>query len=1404
MEALEIFKNYLIKEKTSKATVKNYIADVRKFIRWYESYYSQPFHPLLVSHAVIEAFKAESTNSSDPASIRSLKRYISSLRKFFHFLLTLGAIPADPLISLPSEKTQAQDPWHFKEFKNFLFVSKASPLTIKNYVIDIRQFLTWLEEVTRSVILSDPEQSEGESKDFIFTKINSFTIEEYKNRLLRDRQLSPVSINRKLSSLRRYTAWLNSKGLMHKDLDITDLSYLAEKDSLTFAAVSPVEAAVDIKELSSFLPQGEESREPASEILGAQAGNSQKSQAIAYSKFPPLRLLQKIKDVGTHAADLLIILPFVRLLEAAKYGVWKIQGRKVFAPLSEVVPELSSQTNPTNLPSFPKPPKILSFPNFPKSMYSPLTMSTKHFSLYKKIIFHIRHTRPNWYKRYHSYAVVHYFHFAVFIVFATSIGFGTYQSFFEAPSSQKAVLSASTTAPPRVIPFQGRLTDSTGTPITSATNLRFALYNSQSASGSAMLWEEVQNITPNKDGVFSASVGRMVSISQELFANNSSLYLGLSVERASELQPRKQLTTTDYAQSAETLQGLSPITQANAGTSNVILALDSSGDLSIGGSGAHTFQATGGEFTIKGKTLTLATTEGSNGNVQITPDGLGIVDIQRPIQNTTDSSSEGGVPGAVEINDLLALVSDSSSQSAFTINQKSTGALISAQVNGIAKFSLDNSGSASLAGSLEISGTSLTTNSMIFNLVNTSAAILNIGGAANYIALGASSSATTINGSLRTEGNITPLKNSTYDLGSNGSYWKDAYLTNVFMSPTATTSGFWQRNNGVLSPTNPSEGIRIEGSITATNIQTTNNENVTVSAGLVVNNSSGGDLLTASSSGTTKFTIANNGNITVVGSAVTCTLGNGTSATSCSSSDQRLKTNIAALTQTSGLDSIRKLSPVSYNWNAWMQGNGSTASLQYGFIAQDVATVFPNMVEQDKNTGFYKLDYQGFFAPIIKSIQELDAKVSSVTENITIGGQTLQQYIAQTVSDVVSSQLAVHSSSQVISPVLEANITHTNFISPLASGSAISVSLDDSTFTIHADKTATSAAVATIDNQGNASFSGTLRTKRLIADSIDGLDDKLATLAAALNQQNANPSIYNSISATPTPTVSLQNPTSSESGQTNPTTNDQGLTTNIASFSGQLGYIPNFKADFGTFTQGLIALGPTSLTDVAISNSLHIGSSMTIEDNSINTIGTDLNIQPFRQGNLSLMGSSVVIDTDGNLNVNGNANFAKDVTIKGKLTARLIAPVPDEDLIIQLGGDDQRLDQHKSALVIKNASGSGVLTINHLGDIIASGAGKFKSIATNGISIIRGAQADTSFTETVASGSAGTSIITANETERTIYTPFVKEDSLIYVTATSDTQGQTPYVARQTATSFTIQLPSPITTNVKFNWWVVN
>jgi hypothetical protein len=103
---------------------------------------------------------------------------------------------------------------------------------------------------------------------------------------------------------------------------------------------------------------------------------------------------------------------------------------------------------------------------------------------------------------------------------------------------------------------------------------------------------------------------------------------------------------------------------------------------------------------------------------------------------------------------------------------------------------------------------------------------------------------------------------------------------------------------------------------------------------------------------------------------------------SCSNvSDKRIKTDIANLLPASGLTAINALRPVSYKWKDARTGTEQ----QIGLIAQDVRTVFPQVVTntgiitKDAPDGILALNYSALTAPIVLAIQQLDGKVEALS-----------------------------------------------------------------------------------------------------------------------------------------------------------------------------------------------------------------------------------------------------------------------------------------------------------------------------------------------------------------------------------------------------------------------------------------
>jgi hypothetical protein len=121
----------------------------------------------------------------------------------------------------------------------------------------------------------------------------------------------------------------------------------------------------------------------------------------------------------------------------------------------------------------------------------------------------------------------------------------------------------------------------------------------------------------------------------------------------------------------------------------------------------------------------------------------------------------------------------------------------------------------------------------------------------------------------------------------------------------------------------------------------------------------------SSGTGTTLGYFMANGNFVVVGSGTTCTIGNGTGNTSCSS-DERLKGDVHPLENS--LERILKLQGVTFHWKK-AQERGPE---RIGLIAQDVEKVYPQLVTTGDD-GYRQLNYAGLVAPLIEAVKELKA-----------------------------------------------------------------------------------------------------------------------------------------------------------------------------------------------------------------------------------------------------------------------------------------------------------------------------------------------------------------------------------------------------------------------------------------------
>lgn len=1617
MDLSNIFKEHLIKSGASYATVKNYVADVKRFARYFEGQYSLPFKPDLITSEMISSYKRALVSEIGQ---RSVDRHISSLRKFFQFTIDQGLSQNNPCLTPETrEDNSIESLARVKDFKDFLYNNKSSDLTIKNYIIDIKQFFSWFELVSQRAEANRPLRD-------IIQHVTPDALSLYKERLLTDSDLSVSSINRKLSSLRTYFRWAQERNIISQAEGLSN---------------NPIEAISNVNEATPKDPLLTLYEKQYQEIHGKHQSNTT-PQAQSYSKFPPIRLAQKTLRVLGLALDFALITPLAAIASFCQYVFWTQSGGRVFEAIAQTAPVakiLRRNTHP-----------VSRIKNVKTTFYTPLESTIKDSPLHKRILFHTANTRPIWYRRYQSLPFARILHIGVlFSIIGIAVIFG-YNQFITTP--QTGVLGETYKGSSRTLSYKGTLADEYGAPLLEKTGMRFSLYTSSTASGEAQLWEEVQFVTPDQNGGFIVDLGSNNPIPDQIFSSGNKLYIGVSVQTNSELRPRQPLANVSLAKDSQTVQGLLPSTDPRSSSENVILALDSSGDLTLNSGKSHTFQSTGGSFQIKGQNIVLATLRGSSGNITLSPDGSGIIDIRKPLQNTSEDIIDGsGLIGAVVIDDFLAVNATGSGQSALTISQNGFGPLISASSSGTTRFSVDNIGSTTIGHNLTINGTDIATNRPVFNLLNRNVSILNFGGESDAITIGSHSGTTTIrNARTAISGNIAisgeigatffgnnsgitfsgagshTLKatsgnlkigsdlfitentsivpdtaNGINNLGTADKPFDTLYITNIVSPNLNTTSNqptdpLWNSFIGFLAPKNISNDILLGGNSTSsartrfggsngadsffntggnlgigtntplarlhvTDSQSTSGvsfiENTSTSpnadvltlkingvslttdntfisfidgtasqAGSIRASGSGGVSYLTTGSDFAEYFKKENYTESLSTGDVVC-LGSTGGVTRC---DNTYTTIIGVITDRAGfvgasdkaddkgyaLVGLHGQIPVRILASEHIQaGDSLTFSSSKGLVKKANETgqivgralessqgkttvlayiqptwhnptisitdsgnlsVIPDQSQENdtepqtytvfntQNGEFIKTI--GTFSEIVTGtirtglLQATDILVEggiTVTGTIASSFITAQDISAQTIEateNILARTIKAEAiqAETIVVPIIESETVRTSILSPVS----------DDTLTIHLrdkqvaliNKNQPNKPVATIDEDGNASFSGNLNTnsitvsndiktasitahtlsvsddasisgtlyaKEIIAEKLklpeSTIEELMRTLEshvteeiASLLAQGASPAVISEVLAPVVGEMEDQTLATSEhiatpSSELIAYTEVNTSYTDSASISAITQSSDYMTAERMTINQGLMVYGVTSLHDASVSDLLSVGGTMTIQNGAINTLGTELAIQPLRQGNVSFMAGRIIIDTEG------NAVFNENVTVNGTLFAKTVRPLPGENLNVELTTDQ--------AFSVGNATSEASLTINSIGDVIASGSGSFFDVISKNFKVVRGAQADTSKTETIASGSAGVATIIPGETERTIVSPYINEDSLIYLTPASETYGMTPYIARQsvrathevatgelvqTGGTFTIRIQDPLPNAVNVNWWIVN
>ena len=622
-------------------------------------------------------------------------------------------------------------------FSSFLIEAGLSSVSIKNYLSDLRHFLNFCDVYSSS---NSPTATQATIEE-VFKDLNKF-LTPYTDS--QKATFTPqATTNRRLASIRRFTTFLSVKFSLPNLFTQQNISEQNIRNNIIRQNLVSQESNQTTSTPNSVSPDNNTNTSANTNILSSAKILEQFKVSLEKEKKTHSTIKNYLSDLNHFFLWTANQTPFTtqnlfNILSESQLQAY-ITYLKLCHTGTSVINRRQSSIKKLTRFCFTEgyiPDNPFEIKNVPQRL-APLAWIERLARKPKKVSNGPKNRFAILYDKYNALAWTPYLNIALLVLLTTAMGIFAYNQIVS--QARPGLAATALTPPKRQLSFQGRLTDTSGTPITTAVNVVFKLFNA--LTGPTQLYTSgTCSITPDQDGIFNSLIGDTVcgaEIPSSVFTDNRDVYLEIGVG-AETLTPRQQIATVGYALNSETLQGYPASASA---TINTVPVIDNSGNINIAVASPSLISSSG-VFTIKGQSLALKTEVNSGGDIILQPDALGSGQIlaiggttaedSLRVTNsnlTTGALVSGYVGSDLGTGRLLSLsagsaesdrfwvavdgrtsintATTSANMSALTINQGSTGNLISASTSGVAKFTVTNGGNVDITGTYLVNGVAI-------------------------------------------------------------------------------------------------------------------------------------------------------------------------------------------------------------------------------------------------------------------------------------------------------------------------------------------------------------------------------------------------------------------------------------------------------------------------------------------------------------------------------------------------------------------------------------------------------------------------------------------------------------------------------------------------------------------------